>query len=432
MSGSSQLGVFQLGSAQLGAVDSGGAATAITLSGPSSGINNVASTNFTVGANGTITGTVIFTPTSSAGTGSFTPTTVSISAGTPTATFTYTPTSVGARNINGTNNGGLTAPANVAYTSNAAATAITLSGPSSGNNNAASTNFTVGADGVISGTVIVTPTDSSGSGSFSPTTVSISAGSPTGTFTYTPTTVGARNINATNNGGLAAPSNVVYTSNAPPATVAFSLTMNFALGVTPGAGFGWRIRDAVAGSWHLVTDWNAAGMVATPNMTASGTQPAGFTINAGVPPNNADNSFAGHIQVRSATAGAIETFELNVQANAAVGATVRIHKISSVFYSTDVFTTAGSRVGQNVAGVDSWLETLQTSATVNIPITESANLYGRDVVVTPATDGSFDGFIQWSEDTALYLTDAVRFAGPNIPVVAGGGKNPLNGMLVTR
>lgn len=98
-------------------------ATAITLSGPSSGTVGQASTNFTVGANGTITGTVTVTPTSSAGTGSFTPSSVDISAGTPEATFTYTPTSAGARNINCTNNGGLDAPSDVAYTANAALSA---------------------------------------------------------------------------------------------------------------------------------------------------------------------------------------------------------------------------------------------------------------------------------------------------------------------
>lgn len=93
------------------------------------------------------------------------------------------------------------------------ATAITLSGPLSGVVNTASTNFTVGADGTITGTITVTFTDSSGAGSFSPSSVNISAGSPTATATYTPTTTGARNINCSNNGSLAAPSNVAYTSN---------------------------------------------------------------------------------------------------------------------------------------------------------------------------------------------------------------------------
>lgn len=113
-------GVFP-GAAGTGLMDIGGVqgaavATAITLSGPSVGVIGTASTNFTVGANGAITGTVTVTPTSSAGTGTFTPTTVQISSGTPTATFTYTPSSGGARNINGTNDGSLSAPSNVLFT----------------------------------------------------------------------------------------------------------------------------------------------------------------------------------------------------------------------------------------------------------------------------------------------------------------------------
>lgn len=99
----------------------GGGATATTLSGPSAGTVSVASTSFTVGANGTITGTVIVTPSDAANGGTFTPTTVSISSGTPTGTFTYTPASTGVKTISTTNNGALTNPTSISYTSNAAA-----------------------------------------------------------------------------------------------------------------------------------------------------------------------------------------------------------------------------------------------------------------------------------------------------------------------
>lgn len=98
-----------------------GAATATTLSGPSSGTTGVASTNFTVGANGTITGTVTVTPSDAADGGTFTPTSVAISSGTPTATFTYTPASVGAKTISISDDGGLTDATPLGYTSNAAA-----------------------------------------------------------------------------------------------------------------------------------------------------------------------------------------------------------------------------------------------------------------------------------------------------------------------
>lgn len=98
------------------------AATATTLTGPASGTTGVASTNFTVGANGTITGTVTVTPGDAANGGTFTPTTVAISSGTPTATFTYTPASTGVKTISITDDGGLTDATPLSYTSNAAAT----------------------------------------------------------------------------------------------------------------------------------------------------------------------------------------------------------------------------------------------------------------------------------------------------------------------
>lgn len=97
------------------------AATATTLSGPSSGTVSVASTNFTVGANGTITGTVTVTPGDAGNGGTFSPTTVAISSGTPTATFTYTPASTGVKTISITDDGGLTDATSLSYTSNAAA-----------------------------------------------------------------------------------------------------------------------------------------------------------------------------------------------------------------------------------------------------------------------------------------------------------------------
>ena len=102
-------------------VAAGGGATATTLSGPSSGTTGVASSNFTVGADGTITGTVTITPSDGGDGGTFAPTSVAISSGTPTATFTYTPASVGVKTISISDDGGLTDAAPLSYTSNAAA-----------------------------------------------------------------------------------------------------------------------------------------------------------------------------------------------------------------------------------------------------------------------------------------------------------------------
>jgi hypothetical protein len=190
-------------------------ATAVTLSGPSTCTVGSPSTPFTVGANAALTSSVTVTPSDSGGGGTFSPTSVVISSGTPTATFTYTAGSIGIKSISVTNSGGLTNPSALSVTASILpATAVTLSGPSSGLVGSASTNFTAGANGTITGTVVVTPNDSSGGGTFSPTTVSISSGSPTGTFTYTPGSGGAKSIGVTNDGSLTNPSAITYTASA--------------------------------------------------------------------------------------------------------------------------------------------------------------------------------------------------------------------------
>jgi trimeric autotransporter adhesin len=97
------------------------AATGVTMTGPTTGLVSVASSNFTIGVTpvgGTITGTVVVTPSDNGGGGTFTPTTVSLTSASPSATFTYTPSAAaGARTISVTNNGGLTNPSNITYTS---------------------------------------------------------------------------------------------------------------------------------------------------------------------------------------------------------------------------------------------------------------------------------------------------------------------------
>lgn len=135
-------------------VRSSPAATATTLSGPSSGTTGVASTNFTVGANGTITGTVTVTPSDAGNGGTFTPTTVAISSGTPTATFTYTPASTGSKTISISDDGGLTDATSLTYTSNAPAdtTAPTLTSPTgtaTGSTTASGTVSTNEANGTL-------------------------------------------------------------------------------------------------------------------------------------------------------------------------------------------------------------------------------------------------------------------------------------------
>lgn len=87
-------------------------------------------------------------------------------------------------------------------TPTAAASAVILSGPTTGSVNVASGPYTVVANGTLSQSVIVTPSDSSG-GTMSPATVTLTAGTTSGTFTYTPTAPANKSLSITNNFSLA-------------------------------------------------------------------------------------------------------------------------------------------------------------------------------------------------------------------------------------
>lgn len=190
------------------------AADQFAFTGPSSGNVGVASTNFTVDPDGLYTGTVSLSDGSAGGT--FTPTSLTFSGTNTAQTFTYTPATAGAIVITPTASPTVTnnfSPTTITYTaSTGAATSYTLTGPSSGNDGVASTNFTVTPNGLFTGTI--TP-HTSGTGTFTPTSLTYSSSSASQTFTYTPTTaVGSpHSISTTNSGTLTNPSAISYTVN---------------------------------------------------------------------------------------------------------------------------------------------------------------------------------------------------------------------------
>ena len=91
--------------------------------------------------------------------------------------------------------------------------AVTLTGPSSGNVNAASTNFTLTPDVAINGSVTITPTGA-GSGGLSPTVLNFSNSSTPQTFTITPLVQGNITLTVTNAVGLNNSAPLTYTANA--------------------------------------------------------------------------------------------------------------------------------------------------------------------------------------------------------------------------
>lgn len=95
-------------------------ASTYTLSGPASGYEGLPSGAFTVQlpVGASISGVLTITPNDASNGGTFTPATVQISTSSPSATFTYTAASSGNKTIGTTNNGGLSDPSPLSYTSN--------------------------------------------------------------------------------------------------------------------------------------------------------------------------------------------------------------------------------------------------------------------------------------------------------------------------
>lgn len=264
-------------------------ATGTTLTGPSGGVVGAASTNFTVGVTpvgGEITGTLTVTPNDGGAGGSFSPTTLALTTGSPTGTFVYTPATTGAKTIGITDNGGLADAASLTYTVSAApATAITLTGPSSGVVGAPSSNFSVAANGAITGTVVVTPDDNGGGGTFSPTSINLSSGSPTGTFTYAAASAGAKSVGVTNNGALTNPADITFTASAAAAT-AITLTGPTAGAVgSPSSAFSVAANGVITGTVVVTPSDSAAGGTFTPSSVSinSASPTATFTYTASSP-----------------------------------------------------------------------------------------------------------------------------------------------------
>lgn len=97
----------------------------------------------------------------------------------------------------------------------------TLTGPTGGEVNQQSSAFTITlGSGTATGTIRFTPTASAGSGIFIPAYVDLTQSTRVGTFIFIPTSVGARNVSAPDNAGLADPGTIAYTATASTAPAA--------------------------------------------------------------------------------------------------------------------------------------------------------------------------------------------------------------------
>jgi len=171
------------------------------------------------------------------------------------------------------------------------ATALTLSGPSTGLVGVASTVFTVTANGSLAASVTVTPTDSGGGGTFSPTSLTLSSGTLSGTFTYTAGSTGTKSIGVTNTGGLTNPTAVTLVASAT-AYVQFATLANMSESAHSGGGYDYTTTTtanqvAKGANLSLAGDGHVECVVQTAGTSASylvglDANAAGVTIYSGM------------------------------------------------------------------------------------------------------------------------------------------------------
>ena len=191
--------------------DPTGAASGYTLTGPSGGALNTASSNFTVTPNNAYNGTIAITP---SGGGLSSPITLTFNNSAASQTFTITPTAVGPVTLTPTNSGSLTNPPALMYATPPGAPTI---GTATAGNGQATVTFTAPAS--TGGSAITSYTATCGSqgvsGTASPITVT---GLSNGT-SYTCT------VTASNAVGISAPS--AASNSVTPATGTSTGTATF-------------------------------------------------------------------------------------------------------------------------------------------------------------------------------------------------------------
>lgn len=291
------------------------AATALGLS-PSSiaVIAGQASSNYTVAAAGVLSSSATVTLTDGSQGGTFTPSSVTLAAGTnSSATFTYTPSSSSA-----TQSTTLTAAAS-GLTSAAATAAVTMLAnhvgisPLTMNTAAgvATGSYTVTANGGLTATTTFSFNDHGAGGTFTPASVNLAAGTTSsGTFTYTPagTASGTITLTGTAPGLSAADVNVVVTASAT--ALAVSPTTQSVLAGVATNNYTVTTNAALSSSATVtLSDSSAGGTFSPSSLTlASGSSPSGtFTYTPAVGASGSVTLTAAASGLSSATTAAVVT-----------------------------------------------------------------------------------------------------------------------------
>jgi hypothetical protein len=140
-------------------------------------------------------------------------------------TVTFTAQGNGIRDLAG-NMMATQSPVNITNNAPANATAVTLTGATSGQAGQPVT-LSIGVSpvgGNINGTLQVTLSDGGTGSTLSATTVNLTNASPTASVTFTPAAAGTYTISATNNGSLTNPANITFTASAAATVTSVSIT----------------------------------------------------------------------------------------------------------------------------------------------------------------------------------------------------------------
>jgi hypothetical protein len=267
----------------------------------------------------------------------------------------------------------------------------TFTGPSSGNVNAASTNFTVTPDVAINGTITITPSGA-GSAGLSATVLTFSNSAAAQTFTITPLTAGAITLTMTNGVGLNNASPLTYTANA---VVPNAPAIGTATPGNTNASITFSAPSSNGGS--TITQYRA---ISTP----------GSFVNTGT---------SSPIVVSGLSNGTGYTF--TVRATNAVGNSVESSASNSVtpFVAATTFTFTGPSSG-NVR-----------SASTNFTVTPNSTYYGT-ITLTPtgtASSGLSPVVLTWngtSTATTFTITPTTSGTITLTPTNSNGLSNPAN------
>ena len=284
---------------------------------------------------------------------------------------------------------------------------FTFSGPSSGNINSASTNFTITPNNLFTGTITITPTGI-GSAGLLPKVLTYSNSSASQTFTITPTVVGSITLTATNNGTLINPASLTYTANAvvpgtPTSPVATagngSASVTFVASTSNGGSVitGYTVTSIPAGG----IDANAGSTLLTHSITgltngtsytftvkaanSVGTSPASVASNSVIPKAPVATSFL----FTGPSSGNVNTASANftVTPNNSFTGTITLMPTGtgSVGLSAKVLTFSNSSTAQTFTITPTVAGSIILTATNNGTLTNPVSLtYAANVVVSGA------------------------------------------------